>query len=129
MLCLISIAFWMLHWFKSYFPLCWCHLVSQISSLWKLIDLFSISFCLIMKFVRFVRVSVSVFLSYELVKNSATVQRHLYHPPGLTNLPSCVVCCLFLISDLFRFCFVPDTYFSSCILKQQRFSFVCLSLT
>ena len=66
-----------------------------------------------MKFVRFVRVSVSVFLGHELMKNSATVQRHLYHPPGLTNLPSCVICCLSLISELFRFYFVPDTFFSS----------------
>ena len=62
------------------------------------------------------------------MKNSATVQRHLYHPPGLTSLPYCVICCLSLISELFLFCFVPDTFFSSSsMLKQQRFSFVCLS--
>lgn len=64
------------------------------------------------------------------MKNSATVKSHLFYPPGLTNLPSCVICCLSLISELFRFSFVPDTFFSSSsILKQQRFSFVCLSLT
>ena len=74
-----------------------------------------------MKFVRFVRVSVSVFLGYELMKNSATVQRHLYHPPGLTNLPSCVICCLSLISELFRFCLVPttDTLFSSSSIRSS----------